>query len=317
MSRRVSRVIVSIVCAIGFGSAVSAASASASVVIGIGDQNAGMFSDPRFAALGITTARDAIPWDIVTRKADKGDLATFRAWMTAAQAAHVSPLISLGPDYTNPAANFVPNVAQYKTAVKAFLKAFPQVKYYTAWNEPDFSYRSLARKPALAANYFNTLYELCGHHCTVLAGDVYLPATGTAFIDHSVATLGPWLKAYIKGLRHKPAGWALHDYTEVRARNTSQLKVLMSMTSGPIWLDETGGVLRRGHWQYKNQSASAAAKDEQYLLSLSTRYHRIARIYHYQWAADPQSGWDSALIGPNNQPRPAYTVLLHWIKSHH
>jgi hypothetical protein len=313
MSRRISRVLVSIVCAIGFGVAVPAASA---VVIGIGDGNQGMFSDPRFAALKITTARDVIPWDIVTRKADKGDLATFRSWFSAAQAAHVSPLISFGADYTNPAANYVPTVAQYKNAVKAFLKEFPQIKNYTAWNEPDFSYRSLARNPGLAANYFNALYEMC-RQCTVLAGDVYLPATGTRTIDHAAATLRPWLSAYVKGLHHKPAGWALHDYTEIRARNTSQLSILMSLTKGPVWLDETGGVLRRGHWQYKNQSAAAAARDESYLLGLTKRFRRIARIYHYEWGANPAAGWDSALIGPNNQPRPAYNVLLNWIKSHH
>lgn len=314
MSRRMSRVVVSLVCAIGFGTAVPAASA---VVIGVGDSNTAMFSDPRFAALKISTARYVIPWDVVTRKADKGDLAAFRGWMAAAQAARVSPLISFGADYTNPAANYVPSVGQYTTAVKAFLKAFPQVKYYTAWNEPDFSYRTLARNPGLAANYFNSLWGLCRGHCTVIAGDVYLPATGAAFIDHAAATLAPWLRAYIRGLHHRPAGWALHDYTEIRARNTSQLHILMSMTSGPIWLDETGGVLRRGHWQYKNQSASAAAKDESFLLSLTKRYHRIARIYHYQWQADPQAHWDSGLIAANGRVRPAYNVLLNWVKGRH
>jgi polysaccharide biosynthesis protein PslG len=310
MSRRMSRVFASIVCALGIGSAVPAVAGA--VVIGVGDSNTAMFSDARFAALHITTARDVIPWDIVTRRADRGDLAVFRGWLNAAQAAHVTPLVSFGADYTNPAANYVPTVAQYKTAVAAFLKAFPQIKTYTAWNEPDFSYRTLARNPALAANYFNALFDMC-RGCTVLAGDVYLPATGTAFIDHSVATLGPWLRAYVRGIHHRPAGWALHDYTEVRARNTSQLRILMSMTSGPIWLDETGGVLRRGHWQYRNQSAAAAARDEQYLLNLSRRFHRIARIYHYQWQANPLAGWDSGLIAANGRPRPAYTVLQNWI----
>jgi hypothetical protein len=289
--------------------------AAGAVVIGIGDTNPGMFSDPRFLALNITTARYTIPWDIVTRRADRGDLAAFRTWLHAAQSAQVNPLISFGADYTNPAANYVPTVSQYKTAVKAFLKEFPEITQYTAWNEPDFSYRTLARNPSLAANYFNALYEMC-RHCTVLAGDVYLPTTGAATIDHAVARLGPWLRAYVKGLHHRPAGWALHDYTEIRARNTSQLRTLMSATSGPIWLDETGGVLRRGHWQYRNQSAAAAAKDEQYLLSLTKRYHRIARIYHYEWRGNTAAGWDSGLIAANGQLRPAYTVLLNWIRQH-
>lgn len=312
MSRRMLRVILSIVCLAGGGAAVPATAGA--VVIGIGDQSPAMFSDPRFAALGITTARDVIPWDIITRRADRGDLAAFRGWLRGAQAMGVTPLISFGADYTNPAANYVPTVSQYQNAVKAFLKDFPQIKLYTAWNEPDFSYRSLARNPALAANYFNALYKLC-RGCTVLAGDVYLPTTGPATIDHSVAHLGPWLRAYVKGIHHRPAGWALHDYFEIRAHNTSQLRTMMSMTSGPIWLDETAGVLRRGHWQYRNQSAEAAAKDEQYLLSLPKRFHRIARIYHYMWHSDPLAGWDSGLIGPGGRPRPAYTLLLNLMRS--
>ncbi len=311
MLRRRLRVLLSIVAGLGGGVAVPATAGA--VVIGIGDTNPAMFSDPRFVALDITTARYTIPWDVVTRRADRGDLTAFRAWLSAAQGAHVNPLISFGADYTNPAANYVPTVSQYKTAVKAFLKDFPQITQYTAWNEPDFSYRTLARNPALAANYFNALYEMC-RHCTVLAGDVYLPTTGPATIDHAVARLGPWLSAYVKGLHHRPAGWALHDYTEIRARNTSQLQTLMSKTSGPIWLDETGGVLRRGHWRYPNQSAAAAAKDEQYLLSLTKRYHRIARIYHYEWQGNASAGWDSGLIAPNGQTRAAYAVLLNWMR---
>ena len=310
MPRRMLRVVLSIACAIAVGA--GAPAAAGAVVIGIADQSPVMFTDPHFLALGITTARDVVPWDVVTRRADRGDLAAFRDWLRRAESDNVTPLISFGADYRNPAANYVPTVRQYRTAVKAFLKAFPEIKDYTAWNEPDFSYRTLARNPALAANYFNALVEMC-HGCTVLAGDVYLPATGTRTIDHAVATLGPWLHAYIKGLHHRPAGWALHDYTEIRARNTSQLRILMSMTSGPIWLDETGGVLRRGHWQYRNQSAAAAARDEQFLLSLTKRYHRIARIYHYEWKGSPSAGWDSGLIGPNGRPRPAYTVLRKWL----
>src|SRR6202023_2465905 len=91
MPRRMLRVILSIVCVLGGGAALPAAAGA--VVIGIGDQSSAMFSDPRFLALGITTARDVIPWDIVTRPADRGDLAAFRGWLRAAQSAGVTPLI--------------------------------------------------------------------------------------------------------------------------------------------------------------------------------------------------------------------------------
>ena len=317
MLRRSLPVILLIVVVAGCG----ASGVARPVVIGIGDQSPGTFSDPRFSELGITTARAVVPWDIVTRPSDGPDIAAFRAWLRAAQNANVTPLISFGADLTNPAANYVPTVSQYRSAVQAFLKGFPQLHTFTAWNEPDFVYRSLAHHPGLAAAYFNALFELC-HNCTVLAGDVYLPTAAAvprsarASFFNGVAPLGPWLRAYIQGLHHQPSGWALHDYIEVRGGNTLQLQTLMSMTSGPIWLDETGGVLRRGHWWFPNQSATAAATDEEFLLSLTTRYHRIARIYHYEWQGNSSAGWDSGLIAPNGSSRPAYTVLLNWMRLH-
>ena len=314
MSKRMSRVIVSIVCAIGFGVAVPATAGA--VTIGIGDQNPAMFSDPRFAALGITTARDVIPWDIVTRRADRGDLAAFRGWLSAAEAANVTPFISFGADYRNPAANYVPSRGAVQDRGEGVPEGVPADQELHRLERAGL----LLPQPGPQAGAGRQLLQRAVRDVPPLhrAGRGCVPAGhGTAFIDHSVATLAPWLRAYVKGLHHRPGGWALHDYTEVRGRNTSQLRVLMSMTSGPIWLDETGGVLRRGHWQYHNQSAAAAAQDEQFLLSLSKRFHRIARIYHYQWQANPLAGWDSGLIAADGQPRPAYTVLLNWIKGKH
>ncbi len=290
------------------------------VTLGIGTQDPGMFASSRFQALHITTARYGVAYDVATRRSNRGQLREFRAWYSAAQAAGVSPLISFGADTVGPARvrSHVPSVGEYTRAVQTFLKRFPKIAYYTAWNEPDFPYYRLSRNPGLAANYFNALYKLCGRHCTVLAGDVFLPATGPTppIINHSQARLGSWLPGYIRGLHHRPAGWALHDYTEIRGRNTRQLSTLMRLTRGPIWLDETGGVIRRGHWIFKPQSAAAAARDEQYLLSLTKRYRRISRIYHYQWSAVRAAGWDSALLDTKGRPRPAYWVVLHWQQAH-
>ena len=287
------------------------------VVIGIGSSDPGMFSSPRFGALHITTARIPLPWDVMTRRADAGELRGFRTWLSAAQSAGVRPLVSFGADSGRATSNF-PSVKQYTRAVRAFVRRFPQVTSYTAWNEPDFPFRKLARNPRLAAEYFNVLYNVCGRQCQVLAGDVFLPATGPTppIINHVKARLNTWLPGYIKGLHHRPAGWALHDYTEVRGRNTSQLRTLMRLTRGPIWLDETGGVLRRGHWVYGPESAAAAGRDEKYLLSLSKRYHRVSRIYHYQWSAVRSAGWDSALLDTRGRPRAAYWVVLRWQQAH-
>ena len=61
--------------------------------------------------------------------------------------------------------------------MQAFIKRFPQVHQYTAWNEPDFIYLRVGHNPSLAAAYYNQLcYASMGHHNTVLAGDMFMPA---------------------------------------------------------------------------------------------------------------------------------------------
>jgi hypothetical protein len=210
----------------------------------------------------------------------------------------VAPLISFAGN-----GNYVPSWPVYAAAIKAFLHDFPRVKTYTPWNEPDWIYRSkLAGNPKLAADYFNVLIRWC-HHCTIAAGDVYLPTPD----------LGFWLRSYRRYLHARPKAWALHDYYDVREHNTRQLQAMYdAVHPGQIWLTEIGGVERRGHWQFRNQSVFAAARDERFLFSLPRRFHRVARIYHYEWQGtrpSPNTGWDSGLIGPLGVPRPAYWTL--------
>ncbi len=185
---------------------------------------------------------------------------------------------------TGTTSSYVPTTAQYTAAIKAFLHDVPQVKTYTAWNEPDWIYRPrLARNPALAASYFNALARWC-KHCTIVAGDVYLPTP----------QLAPWLRSYARHLGARPRAWALHNYYDVREHNTNQIRAMLgAVHPSQIWLTEISGVERRGHWQFRNQSPNAANRDEQFLLALPRRFRQITRIYHYQWQADQAVGWDS------------------------
>jgi hypothetical protein len=268
--------------------------ASAKVAIGISDSGAAMFENPLFTDIPIKNARLVVSWDVAVNKKRKKELAADVTWLNDAKQDGVTPLISFSGN-----GNYIPKVSQYTTAVKAFVKKFPSVKQYTAWNEPDWVYRPpLAKHPLLAASYYNALVKNC-KHCTVLAGDVYLPAK----------QLATWVKAYKKGLKGRIAGWALHNYYDVRTHKTTQLTTLEKLTTGPIWLDEISGVERRGHWQYKNQSVAAAGRDEQFLFSLPRKFKRVTHIYHYEWQAVPSQGWDSGLLGPDGTPRAAYNTL--------
>jgi hypothetical protein len=278
-------------------SAAAVPSAAGAVTVGISDQTSAMFGDSHFKSLKIHQARITVSWNVM-QPGHERERAGIATWLAAAARAGVSPLVSIGADVLN--GNNVPGVGTYSYWVQKFIQAFPSVKTYSAWNEPDWPFRhAVARHPDVAAGYFNQLYVHCPG-CTVVAGD---------FSDQPASKLRPFLRSYLKYLRHKPAAWAVHDYIDVRTHTTGVLRMMIQMTRGPIWLDEISGVERRGHWPYPNQNATAAGLDEAFLFSLPTNFPRLARIYHYQWRDDPAAHWDSGLLGPNGELRAAYRVI--------
>lgn len=281
------------VCAVAL---TSPALVAGKLVVGVSDNSPAMFSEHDFLRLHVSTARDMVPWNAAVM-GNRSQLRAARVWIRAAEDAHVTPMISFAGN-----GNYIPSVSVYRTAVKAFLHDFPSVKIYTPWNEPDWIYRpSLSNNPRLAAAYFNALVGLC-HGCTIVAGDVYRPAS---------QGLAAWIQTYETGLRYRPAAWAVHPYDDIRSHTTSQIQALQSVTHGPIWLDEISGVEHRGHWAWPSQSPYGANRDEQFLFSLPKRFHRIVRIYHYQWQAVRADFWDSALLGPEGKPRPAYWTFAN------
>jgi hypothetical protein len=297
MVHRLKKFLLPLACACALVGAALPAASGARVTVGVSDNGAGMFSNRLFTRINVTTARDMVSWNAATMR-NKSELHAVQAWVKAALRDGVQPMISFQGD-GGAAGNYVPSASVYAGAIKAFMSAVPQLRIYTPWNEPDWVYRPrLANNPALAASYYNVLVRYC-HGCTIVAGDVYLPA----------GPLGQWLRVYRRYLSSTPRAWALHNYYDVRTHTTAQLQTMQSLTSGQIWLTEISGVIRRGHWGYPNQSPNAAARDEAYLFSLPGRFHRVTRIYHYQWQASPSAGWDSGLLGPGGKPRPAYWTV--------
>jgi hypothetical protein len=276
--------------------------ATAKPLVGISDNSYAMFSNTLFTRLNLPIARIMVDWNTAVMRS-KTELYSTQQWVASAIAHHVQPMISFTGD-TGTTSSYVPTTSQYTSAIRAFLTAVPQVKTYSPWNEPDWIYRPrLANNPSLAASYFNALIRYC-HGCTIVAGDVYLPTP----------QLAPWLRAYARHLIARPKAWALHNYYDVREHNTRQIQAMYdSVHPSQIWLTEISGVERRGHWQFRDQSPNAAARDESYLFSLAKRFHRITRIYHYQWQAVPAAGWDSGLLGPQGKPRPAYWTVANYV----
>jgi hypothetical protein len=301
MVHRLTRFLLPLTCVAALAAAPAVASAKA--LVGISDNSTAMFTNDLFTRLNLPTARIMVDWNTAVMR-NKTELHATQQWVAAAIADHVQPMISFTGD-TGTTSAYVPTTKQYASAIKAFLKAVPQVKTYSPWNEPDWVYRPhLAKNPALAASYFNALIRYC-HGCTIAAGDVYLSTS---------MGLASWLRSYARHLNARPKAWALHNYYDVREHNTRQLQAMYdAVHPRQIWLTEISGVERRGHWQFRNQSPNAANRDEQFLFSLPRRFHRVTRIYHYQWQAVPSVGWDSGLLGPQGKPRPAYWTVAHYV----
>ena len=299
MLHRLARTMLPVSCLCSVALALAPAPENARVMVGVSDNIPSMFGERSFLRLHVPTARDIVYWNVAVMR-NKGSLGEVRGWLNAARAAHVQPMISFNADGGS-AGNYIPSVAQYTAAVKAFIHDFPWVKVYSPWNEPDFIYRKLASEPWLAAGYFNTLIRWC-HHCTIVAGDVYRPAS---------QGLAAWVRSYSRYLHARPTAWALHPYDDVRTHTTSQIRALESVTGGQIWLDEISGVESRGHWPFPNQGPFAANNDERFLFALPKRFHRITRIYHYQWQAIRGAPWDSGLLGLQGKARPAYWTFAN------
>src|SRR3954470_24220358 len=105
--------LLSLVCLLAL--ALAPAAARATPVIGYGDQRAEMFSDPLFTQLGIRDSRMVVEWDTF-RFPDK--TARLDAWMAAARAAGVRPLVAIEHSWTPGRERLAPTATQYTKLVR-------------------------------------------------------------------------------------------------------------------------------------------------------------------------------------------------------
>jgi hypothetical protein len=261
------------------------AAATARPLVGIGDQHAGSYEDPRMRALPLRTARLALVWDW---HKDPYRVAQTDAWMAAVRAARMRPLITLNRNWRPSGRRQIPSLRSYLRSFRLLRERYPKVREFSPWNEPNATEQPFFRKPARAARYFNAMRRAC-RSCTVLAGDV---KDGTNML--------PWLGVYKRHVRGAKV-WALHNYKDAtRARGGT--RDFLRAVRGPVWLTETGGLRNRG-----GLKGQAQAVRRVFELARSSR--RIKRIYFYQWRHDPSQSWDSAFVSADGRRRPAYDAL--------
>ena len=273
------------------------------IVVGIADQKPDMFGDTRFQALEIKHARYYVPWDWNRYGWQRAEV---DAWMNAARAEGVHPLVSFGHSRVH--RRSLPSVKGFQRQFKAFRKRYPWVLNFATWNEANHCGEPVCHKPRLVVKYWRALERTC-RQCKVLAAELL-----------DVPSMGLWVKQFLKAAKKQPANWGLHNYVEANRFRTTSLKRLLTRVTGRIWLTEVGGLVARRGTQavQKNrvkglpESTRHAAKVTRYLFrKVLTLSPRITRVYLYHWnSTSTKDSWDSAFINARGKIRPAYTVFV-------
>jgi hypothetical protein len=288
----------------GCGLAANADRAHAAISVGIGEQDASMFTDPLFTKLKIKRARYFPSWNVALKKKEAEWL---DIWLDHAQAAGVEPLISFSAALGSrcPARPCkLPSVRGFTKAFKAFRKRWPQVKVVSPWNEANHRSQPTFRNPKRAAQFYNVVRSNC-RGCTIVAADV---------IDE--VNMESWLGTFKRHAK-SPRIWGLHNYRDTNLRKgqrTGGTARLLKTVRGKVWLTETGGIVKfvlpSGSTLFK-ASESRANKAIRRMFSLAKRYRsRIKRLYIYNWKQPVSSNrFDAGLVRRTGKARPAYSTV--------
>lgn len=275
------------------------AGASAGPLVGIADQKAAMFDDPRFAALGLRTARVYVPYDVTT---NRHQLELLDRWMAGAERKGIAPLVTLERSSDPRKRGRAPSVALYRRQVRKLRRRYPFVKAYSVWNEANHGGQPLSKRPALAARFYRVLVQEC-RGCKVLAADL---------LDQP--NMVPWAKAFVKALGRSPKYWGLHNYLDANRFSTAGTAKLLKAVRGEVWLTEVGGLVARRNTstvKFSGTGVAHAKKVTQFIFdTLAKLSPRISRVYLYHWNSSTRAdSWDSAFIGADGKERPALDVL--------
>jgi hypothetical protein len=273
--------------------------AAANFQFGLADYEPATFSDPRVAELGVHTARDVVPWNVVAIPRDR---AAVMAWLATVRQAGITPLITFQHADNNGRA---PTQAQFLKDFLRFRALFPWVTEFCPWDEATHAGQPTARHPRLAAQYYNAIVSHCSG-CEVTAPDT-LDADGN---------IEAWIGQFLRTARPYPKIWPLNPYISVATDSSRAIRKLLSYVHGQIWFSEVGGIVWwRFHGKLIYHGEAYAVRSTKNIFKLASINPRITRIYYYHWRSPgtPQSAkkstWDAGLIGSNGVARPALLAV--------
>ncbi len=287
------RVVAAVAWAIlGWGGYGTAPADAGAVVTGIGSQSPSLFASRMFGHLRVRSVRLDVPWDAGLRHGP------WQAWLRTAHRRGLTVLLALdhGDGTDCPYRRCRPvALARYRAAFAALHRRYPWITEYEAWNEPNDNTEPTADHPAMAAAYHDAAQRACPR-CTVIAGDL---------LDGP--DLESYLRAYRAALHVAPRAWGLHNYFDATYFESQGVDTMLTSTSAPLWLTETGGLLTDAHL---SRSAAAAGQSIDWLYRLAARHRRITHMFLYSWQQGRRgASFDSGLLARDGAPRPSYWAV--------
>jgi hypothetical protein len=300
MHRRLLPIVALLLCA------TFAAPAQANFRVGIADQDATMFDNANYRALGIKRIRYMVPIDWYKHSFQIAEVTQF---MTRAGADHAEVLVHFtarrgcytAGHYSTRASCRAPSVSTYLKSFERFRARFPFAATFGVWNEGNHVSQPTARKPGLAAKYFLAARRAC-RSCTFVAADV---------LDSG--NMESWLRKFRAKAGAKATIFGLHNYGDVNRKRSTGTRRLLRAVPGQVWLTETGGILK--FLPAFKRSESRQANATRFMFRLADTYDtrrsgmrsRITRLYNYQWTGVPRSSrFDAGLVNPDGSARKAY-----------
>jgi len=287
------------------------AAGSQAYVTGIGDQSVSMFSSPYFTALHVKIARLIVPYDVVN---DPGNLARAKAWLDAAKAQNIEPLVAFYHSELTP--DRIPSRDEFREDARKFMQMFPDVKDYQPWNEANRgnvnSGQARFHSPTAqqSATFYDAMQSLCSD-CKVVGLDV--------LDSQNIGATLRYISQFKRAVKHVPQIWGLHNYTDTNRRSGATRKIA-KVVSGQIWLTETGGIVKFGK-SFPNKHHSGerrAAKAISYMFKLARSNHQVTRLYIFQWTGSTADvRFDAGLMNKGgSKPRAGYFVVRKHLTGH-
>lgn len=287
------------------------APAAYDVRVGIGDQNASMFSHPDFKRLKIKRVRYFIPWHAVTQPHEMQRADEF---VRAAKAARVSVFMHISSDNLTRRKAKLPSKRRYRRLVTQLVRHYRAmgVREWGSRNEANHDSQATWKSPSRAAWEYKTVRRVC-RRCTIVGLDL-LDQRGVArYISRFYRALGS------RTWRRRVSIVGIHNYSDVNRKRTTGTRTIIRAVRrynrrATFWLTETGGLVRLStSWPY-NQRRAASRLD--YMFRVTRKYRRhIKRLYIYNWTGAPRGfRFDAGLVNPDGSRRPGYRVVARWIK---